>query len=225
MELLYRAHRAGFADSRSSSALEPCRRRRNFIFFRDSLGSRREVIALRTHIVAASLRETRIRLIRWHADAQHLAETRLLAELCFPAGTCEFLVPLFCFHAVLSISSRGLWGFEQTFGSPTKPQIRGWPAIQSSRHALIAAPTGRGKPLAAFLASLDMLFREGAEDHWPDETRVVYVSPLKALSNDIRKNVQEPLAGIRAGLGEAKAARSMCALKCAPAIRLRRTRP
>jgi ATP-dependent helicase Lhr and Lhr-like helicase len=93
--------------------------------------------------------------------------------------------------------------FEQTFGSPTEPQMRGWPAIQSGRHALISAPTGSGKTLAAFLASLDALFRRGAEDHLPDETQVVYISPLKALSNDIRKNLQEPLSGIRALLGEA----------------------
>src|SRR6476469_6824767 len=92
--------------------------------------------------------------------------------------------------------------FEQTFGSPTEPQVRGWPAIQSGRHALISAPTGSGKTLAAFLASLDALFRRGAEDHLPDETQVVYVSPLKALSNDIRKNLQEPLSGIRALLDE-----------------------
>jgi ATP-dependent helicase Lhr and Lhr-like helicase len=92
--------------------------------------------------------------------------------------------------------------FEQTFGSPTEPQMRGWPAIQSGRHALISAPTGSGKTLAAFLASLDALFRRGAEDHLPDETQVVYVSPLKALSNDIRKNLQEPLSGIRALRGE-----------------------
>src|SRR6266568_4559936 len=88
--------------------------------------------------------------------------------------------------------------FEQTFDSPTEPQIRGWPAIQSGRHVLISAPTGSGKTLAAFLASLDALFRQGAEGDLPDETQVVYVSPLKALSNDIRKNLQEPLAGIRA---------------------------
>ena len=93
--------------------------------------------------------------------------------------------------------------FEQTFGSPTEPQSRGWPAIQSGRHALISAPTGSGKTLAAFLASLDALFRQAAAGHLPDETQVVYVSPLKALSNDIRKNLQEPLSGIRALLGEA----------------------
>src|SRR5213595_1135549 len=92
--------------------------------------------------------------------------------------------------------------FEHTFGSPTEPQARGWPAIQSGRHVLISAPTGSGKTLAAFLASLDALFREGVEADLPDETQVVYVSPLKALSNDIRKNLQEPLAGIRALFGE-----------------------
>ena len=92
--------------------------------------------------------------------------------------------------------------FQQTFGSPTEPQMRGWPAIQSRRHVLISAPTGSGKTLAAFLASLDALFREGVKAELPEETQVVYVSPLKALSNDIRKNLQEPLAGIRALLAQ-----------------------
>src|SRR4029078_6293787 len=94
--------------------------------------------------------------------------------------------------------------FAQPFGSPTEPQALGWPAIQSGRHTLISAPTGSGKTLAAFLASLYMLFRQGAEGNLPDETQVVYVSPLKALSNDIRKNLQEPLAGIRRALQEAE---------------------
>src|SRR5258707_8143682 len=88
--------------------------------------------------------------------------------------------------------------FEQTFGTPTEPQQLGWPAIQSGAHTLIAAPTGSGKTLAAFLASLDALFREGLAGALPDEIRVIYVSPLKALSNDIHKNLEEPLAGIRA---------------------------
>src|SRR5215470_2157228 len=92
--------------------------------------------------------------------------------------------------------------FDQTFGSPTEPQARGWPAIQSGRHALISDPTGSGKSFAAFLASLDALFREGVEADLPDETQVVYLSPLKALTNDIRKNLQEPLAGIRSLLGQ-----------------------
>src|SRR4029434_8497118 len=102
----------------------------------------------------------------------------------------------FRFHLVVS-----RW-FERTFCSATEPQARGWPAIQSGRHVLISAPTGSGKTLAAFLASLDALFREGMNVDLPDETQVVYISPLKALSNDIRKNLQEPLAGIRALLQE-----------------------
>src|SRR5205823_14997706 len=88
--------------------------------------------------------------------------------------------------------------FEQTFGSRTEPQLRGWPSIQSGRHVLISAPTGSGKTLAAFLASLDALFRVGVEADLPDETQVLYVSSLKALSNDIRKNLHEPLSVIRA---------------------------
>jgi ATP-dependent Lhr-like helicase len=90
--------------------------------------------------------------------------------------------------------------FEQRFGSPTEPQRLGWPAIQSGAHTLIAAPTGSGKTLAAFLASLDALFRAGLEGNLRDETRVLYVSPLKALSNDIHVNLEEPLAGLRAAL-------------------------
>jgi ATP-dependent helicase Lhr and Lhr-like helicase len=102
----------------------------------------------------------------------------------------------FRFHPVVA-----RW-FDQTFGSPTEPQAHGWPAIQSGRHVLISAPTGSGKTLAAFLSSLDVLFHEGVRAELPDVTQVVYVSPLKALSNDIRKNLQEPLAGIRALLQE-----------------------
>src|SRR5881397_32006 len=85
--------------------------------------------------------------------------------------------------------------FGKKFGAPTEPQQRGWPAIQSGAHTLIAAPTGSGKTLAAFLASLDELFRDGLAGKLTDETRVIYVSPLKALSNDIHKNLEVPLAG------------------------------
>src|SRR5437016_13643516 len=88
--------------------------------------------------------------------------------------------------------------FEEKFGSPTEPQERGWPAIQSGGHTLIAAPTGSGKTLAAFFASLDGLFRDGLAGKLLEETRVAYVSPLKALSNDIHKNLEEPLTGLRA---------------------------
>jgi ATP-dependent Lhr-like helicase len=92
--------------------------------------------------------------------------------------------------------------FASRFGTPTKPQARGWPAIQSGQHTLISAPTGSGKTLAAFLAALDQLFRDATAGCLPDETRVVYVSPLKALSNDIHKNLEEPLREIRALLAD-----------------------
>src|SRR5438067_12561093 len=92
--------------------------------------------------------------------------------------------------------------FRKTFSTPTPAQSRAWPEIQAGRHVLVAAPTGSGKTLAAFLATIDALVRRGAEAPLPDETFVVYVSPLKALSNDIRKNLEAPLAGIR---GELKA--------------------
>src|SRR5690606_21194377 len=72
--------------------------------------------------------------------------------------------------------------------------------IQAGRHTLIAAPTGSGKTLAAFLAAIDALLRQGLESVLADETQVVYVSPLKALSNDIQRNLEAPLAGIREAL-------------------------
>ena len=100
----------------------------------------------------------------------------------------------FLFHPAIA-----RW-FEAKFGSPTEPQERGWPAIRSGGHTLIAAPTGSGKTLAAFLASLDALFSDGLKGTLKEETRVLYVSPLKALSNDIHKNLEEPLAEIRAAI-------------------------
>ena len=103
-------------------------------------------------------------------------------------------MPLAVFHSAVSS-----W-FERRFGSPTEPQARSWPEIHAGRHTLIAAPTGSGKTLAAFLAALDDLVRRGLAGELGDETRVVYVSPLKALSNDVEKNLEEPLAGIRAEL-------------------------
>ena len=88
--------------------------------------------------------------------------------------------------------------FSDRFGVPTPVQAGAWPAILAGRHTLLAAPTGSGKTLAAFLAAIDALLKEGLAGHGlPDETRVLYVSPLKALSNDIRKNLVEPLAGIQ----------------------------
>lgn len=87
--------------------------------------------------------------------------------------------------------------FGESFSEPTKPQALAWPLIRQGQNVLIAAPTGSGKTLAAFLAAVDGLIRQGVRAPLPDETQVVYVSPLKALSNDIRNNLAAPLAGIR----------------------------
>ena len=87
--------------------------------------------------------------------------------------------------------------FAARFGGPTPPQREGWAAIAAGRHALIAAPTGSGKTLAAFLWAIDGLVRAARDGTLEDGTRVVYVSPLKALGNDIEKNLAQPLAEIR----------------------------
>ncbi|MEW8487317.1 MAG: DEAD/DEAH box helicase [Candidatus Thiodiazotropha sp.] len=92
--------------------------------------------------------------------------------------------------------------FERHFGQPTEVQAEAWPAIQAARNTLISAPTGSGKTLAAFLAAIDRLVREGLASPLADETQVLYVSPLKALSNDIHKNLELPLNGIRDALLE-----------------------
>src|SRR5215471_16183690 len=90
--------------------------------------------------------------------------------------------------------------FDRSFAAPTPAQADAWPAIQAGRDVLIAAPTGSGKTLAAFLAAIDALVRQGLEAGLQEETQVVYVSPLKALSNDIQRNLEAPLAGIREAL-------------------------
>ncbi len=87
--------------------------------------------------------------------------------------------------------------FAETLGEPTSAQRRGWAAIRDGRHTLIAAPTGSGKTLAAFLISLDDLLKDALAAPLADEVRVVYVSPLKALSADIHKNLAEPRRGLR----------------------------
>ncbi|HKU78661.1 MAG TPA: DEAD/DEAH box helicase, partial [Rhodanobacteraceae bacterium] len=90
--------------------------------------------------------------------------------------------------------------FDQTFAAPTEAQREAWPAIRAGRNVLIAAPTGSGKTLAAFLAAIDELVHAGVAGTLADETSVVYVSPLKALSNDVRINLEVPIEGIRAEL-------------------------
>jgi ATP-dependent Lhr-like helicase len=100
-------------------------------------------------------------------------------------------VSLDSFHPLVSS-----W-FHDTLGEPTVAQQRGWAAIGSGRHTLIAAPTGSGKTLAAFLTAIDDLVKESLAGPLADEVRVIYVSPLKALSADIHKNLAEPRRGIR----------------------------
>src|SRR5881296_1429670 len=124
-------------------------------------------------------------------------------------------MPLSGFHPAVA-----RW-FEARFREPTEPQRRAWPVIQAGRNALIAAPTGSGKTFAAFLAAIDSLLRQGLEGTLRDETQVVYVSPLKALSNDVQKNLAEPLAEIRRTLvrtGDTPAAERQAMVKRPPHI-------
>ena len=88
--------------------------------------------------------------------------------------------------------------FATRFGAPTEPQARGWPEIRAGHDVLISAPTGSGKTLAAFLTAIEGLVRRARLGPLPDETEIVYVSPLKALSNDVHKNLELPLAEIAA---------------------------
>jgi ATP-dependent Lhr-like helicase len=94
------------------------------------------------------------------------------------------------FHPVIQT-----W-FRQRFAAPTDAQAAAWPVIRSARDVLIAAPTGSGKTLAAFLAGIDSLLREAEQGTLTNETQIVYVSPLKALGNDIQRNLEAPLAEI-----------------------------
>src|SRR2546422_5516257 len=88
--------------------------------------------------------------------------------------------------------------FTERFGEPTAPRVQGWSLVAGGRDPLGAAPTGSGKTLAAFLWSISRLVEAAQHGTLRDETAVVYVSPLKALGNDIQKNLEEPLAAIRA---------------------------
>jgi ATP-dependent helicase Lhr and Lhr-like helicase len=92
--------------------------------------------------------------------------------------------------------------FVQRFGTPTEPQEQGWPHILAGRTTLISAPTGSGKTLAAFLACIDRLVRKALAGELADRTEVLYISPLKALGNDIQKNLEVPLGEILAMAGE-----------------------
>ena len=87
--------------------------------------------------------------------------------------------------------------FKETFGKPSDPQSKGWPAIASGAHTLLLAPTGTGKTLAAFLWELNELIIRGAKEPLPNAVHLLYISPLKALNNDIQRNLDRPLAELR----------------------------
>src|SRR6202795_5135 len=92
--------------------------------------------------------------------------------------------------------------FVRRFGTPTEPQAQGWPHILAGKTTLISAPTGSGKTLAAFLTCIDRLVRKALSGDLTNRTEVLYVSPLKALSNDIQKNLETPLGEILLLAGE-----------------------
>src|ERR1700729_1834587 len=110
---------------------------------------------------------------------------------------------------MLSIPSALAWAhplvaewFVQRFSTPTEPQEQGWPHLVAGKTPLISAPTGSGKTLAAFLACIDRLVRKALAGELADRTEVLYVSPLKALGNDIQKNLEVPLGEILTKAGE-----------------------
>jgi len=98
--------------------------------------------------------------------------------------------------------------FAERFATPTAPQAAGWTHIAAGRDTLIAAPTGSGKTLAAFLWAINGLIERATAGQLDDRTSVIYVSPLKALANDIQKNLQQPLAEIQSLAARALAASS-----------------
>ena len=120
-----------------------------------------------------------------HADSRH-ADSR--------HADSRHADPLQRFHPAVAA-----W-FRDAFAAPTEIQQRAWAQIAGGRHTLIAAPTGSGKTLAAFLSAIDGLVRRSVDGTLTEATSVLYVSPLKALSNDIHRNLEQPLAGIHARL-------------------------
>jgi ATP-dependent Lhr-like helicase len=109
--------------------------------------------------------------------------------------------------------------FEETLGAPSAPQREGWPAIASGAHTLILAPTGTGKTLTAFLWELNQLIVDGATTPLPNAVQILYVSPLKALNNDIQRNLERPLKELRERFEAAGEAFPEIRVACAPATR------
>lgn len=119
----------------------------------------------------------------------------------YRTDTSSLPMPLQPFHPAVAS-----W-FKDRFAAPSDCQVGAWEAIRARQAVLISAPTGSGKTLAAFLSAIDDLVREGEHFGLPHETRVLYISPLKALSNDIHKNLEAPLEGIHSRLFEQGATR------------------
>jgi len=128
-------------------------------------------------------------------DGEQLAKTTKVATMTNMA-LADIPVALAWAHPLVAE-----W-FVARFGSATEPQEQGWPEILAGRTTLISAPTGSGKTLAAFLICIDRLVRQALDGNLQDQTEVLYVSPLKALGNDIQKNLEGPLAEIIALAGE-----------------------
>src|SRR3954465_13147626 len=99
--------------------------------------------------------------------------------------------PLGAFHPLVA-----KW-FKEELGNPSAPQQEGWPAIASGDDTLILAPTGTGKTLAAFLWELNALITDGLEEPLANAVHLLYVSPLKALNNDVQRNLETPLAALK----------------------------
>ncbi|QFY45167.1 DEAD/DEAH box helicase [Candidatus Methylospira mobilis] len=131
-----------------------------------------------------------------HAGSLLLPQQPQAVNNCLVLSSHLNLMPLTSFHPAVSA-----W-FNASFPAPTACQAEAWTAIKQGRHTLIAAPTGSGKTLAAFLAAIDELVRRGFEQRLEDNTQILYISPLKALSNDVQKNLEAPLAGIQQQLQE-----------------------
>src|SRR5512133_1579394 len=87
--------------------------------------------------------------------------------------------------------------FARTYGTPTPPQVLGWPSIAEGKNTLILAPTGSGKTMAAFLWAINHLIEQRLREELSPGVRILYVSPLKALNNDIERNLESPLSGLR----------------------------
>ena len=100
--------------------------------------------------------------------------------------------------------------FQSRFSEPTAPQRLGWPHIEQGENTLIAAPTGSGKTLTAFLAVIDRLLKDSIDGKLEDGVRAIYVSPLRALSNDMHRNLSEPLEELKRTGGRRVSRRADC---------------